>query len=637
MRNRLWKNLAAMGIAIGAGSFSLPQALRADPFTTEDKAATIARLKKNLFYLASPYCEGRAPKTPGSERAGEYIADRFALAGLKPGGVQGGYFQPFRIQGANQEGAGVLSIKAGSQEISATDGKNFSVYGLSGSGKAKGGVVFCGYGIEFKEGEGEKAFSYDDFAGVPVEGKVVVILRESPSKRPDGSPFAEGGRVRTLGSITEKVAKAVARKAAAVLVVNNKDLAGPEDPLVPFDFTSFSPASRAAKVPVLHVKRELVDTILKASGKPAIQDLEKKISESGKPDSFELAGCEADLGCSVRRGANEVPLRNVVGVLEGKGPLANETIVIGAHYDHVGYGGFSSLAQVKMPTLHPGADDNASGTTALLELAHRFGSMSGREGRRLVFIAFSGEELGLYGSVAYCANPLFPLEQTAAMVNLDMVGRLRPEKMSGKDRLLVQGVGTSPGFDGLIEKLNKGRDFQFVKQQSGFGPSDHNSFCAKKRPVLFFWTDVHEDYHRPTDLPDRINYEGMTKILGFAQSVIAELSTVAEKPSFVEVARGGGQGRPMGNRPRLGIRPGYNEGEMGVVVEGVSPGEAAEKSGIKQGDRIIEMAGKPVQNIEGYMQLMGTIKPGTTVEITLLRKDQKVQVKVLIPMPMMGP
>jgi hypothetical protein len=627
------------GVAFGLGAFPCAQlpVLHADPFLKQDPAATIARLKKNLFYLASPYCEGRGPKTSGSEKAGEYIADRFALAGLKPGGVQGGYFQPFRIQGANQEGPGLLSFLVNGQQMVAGEAKDFSVYGLSGSGKAKGGIVFCGYGIEMKDGEGDKAFAYDDFAGVPVEGKVVVILRETPAKRPDGSAFAEGGKVRTLGSITEKVAKAVARKAAAVLVVNNKELAGADDPLVPFDFTSFSPASRAAKVPVFHVKRNLVDKILKDSGKPPIQDLEKKISESGKPDSFELAACEADLGCSVRRGANEVPLRNVVGVLEGKGPRSNETVVIGAHYDHVGYGGFSSLAQVKMPTLHPGADDNASGTTALLELAHRFGSMPDREGRRLVFIAFSGEELGLYGSVAYCANPLFPLEETAAMVNLDMVGRLRPEKMSGKDRLLVQGVGTATEFDALIEKLNKGRDFYFVKQQSGFGPSDHNSFCAKKRPVLFFWTDVHEDYHRPTDLPERINYEGMTKIIDFAQSVVQEVSTVSERPSFVEVARSSSQGRPMGNRPRLGIRPGYNEGETGVLVEGVSPGEAAEKAGIKLGDRIVEMGGKPVQNIEGYMQLMGTLKPGTTIDLTVLRKDQKVNLKVQIPMPVASP
>ncbi len=631
------RRMTGMALTMCLSYLFQPARLQADSFLTEDKTATIARLKKNLFYLASPYCEGRAPKTAGSERAGEYIADRFALAGLKPGGVQNGYFQPFRIQGANQDGPGLLNFASNNKKIAALEGTDFTVYGLSGSGKAKGGIVFCGYGIETKDGEGEKAFVYDDFAGVPVEGKIVVVLRESPAKRSDGTPFAEGGKVRTLGSITEKVARATARKAAAVLVVSSKDLAGENDPLVPFDFTSFSPAGRASKIPVLHLRRALLDQLLVASGKPAIAELENKISESGKPASIELPGCEAEVSCGVKRGANEVPLRNVVGVLEGKGPLADETIVIGAHYDHVGYGGFSSLAQVKMPTLHPGADDNASGTTALLELAHRFGAMKDREGRRLVFIAFSGEELGLYGSVAYCANPLFLLEKTAAMVNLDMVGRLRPDKTSGKDRLLVQGVGTATGFDDLIEKMNKGRDFNFVKQQSGFGPSDHNSFCAKKKPVLFFWTDVHEDYHRPSDLPERINYEGMAKIIGFAQSVVGELAKASEKPSFVEVARAAGQGRPMGNRPRLGIRPGYNEGEQGVIVEGVSPGEAAEKAGIKQGDRIVEMAGKPVQNIEGYMQLMGTVKPGTTIEITLMRKDQKVAVKVLIPTPMPSP
>ena len=604
----------------------------ADPVHDEaNDSPIVARLKKDLFYLASPFCQGRGPKTPGADRAGEYIANRFALAGLKPGGIQGGYFQPFRIAGATQQGPGVLKFNAAGRMIQISEGIDFSVSGLSGSGNIQADLVFCGYGIDFKDGDGEKAFIYDDFSGVAVEGKVVVVLRETPKKKIDGSVFAEGGKSRTLGSITEKVARAVARKAAAVLVVNNKDLAGENDTIIPFDFTSFSPAGRDSKTPVFHIKRSLLNQLLATVKKPGIDELETKISQSGTPNSFALPGCEAGISCVVMRGPSEVALRNVVGILEGKGPLAHETIVIGAHYDHVGFGGFSSLAQVKVPTLHPGADDNGSGTTALLELALRFGSMKEREGRRLLFIAFSGEELGLFGSVHYCKEPLFALDKTAAMVNLDMVGRLRPDKTSGKDRLLVQGVGTANGFDTLIENLNQKRNFSFVKQQSGFGPSDHNSFCSKKIPVLFFWTDVHEDYHRPGDLPERINYKGMEKILGFAEEVVSSLGKLHQKPSFVEIVRGGNGARPMGNRPRLGIRPGYTEGDQGVLVEGLSTGEAAEKAGIIVGDRIIEMLGKPVPTLEAYIQVMSSVKSGAVLDLSLLRKGEKIKIQVKLP------
>ena len=281
----------------------------------------------------------------------------------------------------------------------------------------------------------------------------------------------------------------------------------------------------------------------------------------------------------------------------------------------------------RVVAIHQGADDNGSGTTAMLELAKRFASHKDRQGRKLIFMAFSAEELGLFGSVHYCKEPLYPIEKTAAMINLDMVGRLRPDKESKKDRMLVQGSGTSEGFEALLDKINKSYDFTTVRQKSGFGPSDHSSFASKKIPVLFLWTDVHEDYHRPSDTPDKINYEGMDKIIRFGSEVIGELASVKEKPKFIEVKTARTGGTRQGG-PRLGFRPGYNEDEKGVAVEGVTEGEPAAKAGIKAEDKIVKIDGKEVKNLEVYMEIMQAKKVGQTIKIGIIRKGKALELDV---------
>ncbi len=341
---------------------------------------------------------------------------------------------------------------------------------------------------------------------------------------------------------------------------------------------------------------------------------------------------------------NVFKTKNVVGVLEGSGPLADETVVMGAHYDHVGYGMFGSLGGTSARgKIHYGADDNGSGTTTLLELARRYGAMKNRQGRRLVFIAFSGEELGLYGSIHYCKEPLFPLEKTAAMINMDMVGRAKQVQsdwlgvMPYKDRLVVYGTGTAEGFAKLVDEAGAKSQFRLRTLATGTGPSDHDSFYRKHVPVLFLYTGTHNEYHRPTDIPEKINVPGMKKVADFVQLLADNLAAVEARPKFqttkdpwIDPTEPRSPGEPrVRPQARLGIRPGnYESEEGGVLVDGVTPGGAAEKGGVKDGDVIIEIGGKQVKNIGTYMTAMGAQKPGTQVEIVVTRKGKKLTLKV---------
>jgi hypothetical protein len=275
-----------------------------------------------------------------------------------------------------------------------------------------------------------------------------------------------------------------------------------------------------------------------------------------------------------------------------------------------------------------------------MELARRYGAMKNRQGRRLVFIAFSGEERGLLGSIHYCKEPLFPLDKTAAMINMDMVGRTKPVPthwlpgaVPFKDRLVVYGTGTAETFAKLVDETGKKSQFKLSTLATGTGPSDHDSFYRKHVPVLFLYTGTHNEYHRPADVPELINVPGMKKVADFVQILADNLTTVEDRPKFqatkdpwIDPTE---TRTPRAQGPKLGIRPGnYESEDGGVLVDGVSPGGAAEKGGVKDGDVIVEIGGKPVKNIGGYMTAMSTQKAGTAVDIVVLRKGQKVTLKV---------
>ena len=341
--------------------------------------------------------------------------------------------------------------------------------------------------------------------------------------------------------------------------------------------------------------REFADKLLAAAGQPSLAKLEKQIDAG--PEAALARAQGLDLAGRDRRSiANEIETKNVVGVLEGAGPHAEETVVIGGHYDHLGHGGMiSGSLAILSQDIHNGADDNASGTSMVLELARRLGARRDPLPRRVVFIAFSGEERGLLGSQYYVEHPLFPLSSTVMMINCDMVGRL-----NDKNELTMIGTGTTPGIDALVDVLGKSAGLKIKKvagMTDGFGGSDHQSFYAKSIPVLFAFTGVHRDYHRPSDDSDRINFAGMARIADYL-----ELITARRRPA--PRAAGVRPDRPNGDdTPRRGPRPEGHVGlprhrcpttattsEDGLKIPGVSEGSPAEKGGLKGGDVIIGWA-----------------------------------------------
>lgn len=582
-----------------------------------DDNASADRLKKDVTFLASPECEGRGVETKGINKAADYIADEFKKAGLKPAGENGSYFQPFAMTGTSRmDGTNALALEGPQgQKLEFDVHKQFRPLGMSGSGKVAAPIVFAGYGATAKD------IGYDDYKDQNVEGKIVLLLRRTPRADSQHAPF-DGQRAAQHASLQDKMVNATQHKAAAVLLVNDRGSAkNNDDALIDFNYTAFG--ARLAGIPVVHIKRSVADALVQSALGTSLSTLEEDIDRDLKPRSAPLTGWTANLETGVKR--PKLDVKNVVGVVEGEGPLADETVVIGAHYDHLGYGNHSSLAKgLKEPTIHPGADDNASGTSALLELARRFGKQ--KDGRRLVFIAFSGEESGLFGSAHYCKNPIFPLKDTAAMVNLDMVGRLRADDKTKKDKLEVHGTGTAKTFNELIDKLNETHKFQLVKQPGGNGPSDHQSFYQQKVPVFFFFTGNHGEYHRPTDTAERINVAGIHKVTNLVDDLVGSLRTVKEKPTYVAVAGGTPTGSFSG--PRIGIMPAYNDEGDGVLLEGVSEGGPASKAGLQKGDRIIEVEGKPAKDLTTYMTLMARQKKGEPVNLTVVRDKKQLTIKV---------
>jgi hypothetical protein len=585
--------------------------------TTTRSAASEARMKNDVTFLASNDCEGRGVTTEGIRKAADYIAGEFRKAGLKPGGIDATYFQPFTIPGAVLEAPATFSVRdSKGQVVTYRQGTDFYPMGLGHSGKVDGlPAVFAGFGIS-SAGDPD----YDDYADLDVADKVVFVLREAPAG------LASGEKRQRLSSLTAKFAAADKHHAAALVIVNNASTAADGDDLLDFNYTALM--INHAGIPVLHARRSVLESML-PRGVGTLGDIEDGIVRKLTPRGFALEGWSVSL--SVKMKHDKVALKNVIGVLDGAGPLAQQTVVIGAHYDHLGYGGpfadgTASMARLKKMAIHHGADDNASGTTAVIELARRFAASPPANRRRLVFMAFSGEEINLLGSDHYAKNPVFPLDDTVAMVNLDMIGRLRPDQETKRDRLLVEGTGTAKTFDALLDELNKGYDFRLFKKASGIGPSDHTSFCMKKIPVIFFWTGFHEDYHRPGDTADKIDVPGMRKVTDFTYDLVSRLETVQERPEYVAI-KTTNFGR--GDVPRLGIRPSYDgEDDKGLLLDGVSPDGPAQRAGLKAGDRIVEVAGNAVRNMENYMVAMAGQKKTGTLDLVIERDGKRVAVKV---------
>jgi hypothetical protein len=590
-----WRWLTVLGLFLVAATTTLA-----------DNEASLARMKKDIFFLASPECEGRGVDTKGINKAADYIAAEFKKAGLLPGGING-YEQPFSFNdGFTVRESALVLTGPKDQKIELTPSQDYNVPALSVSGEAASPLVFAGYGVTLPDG------SYDDYKDLDVAGKIVVVLRRVPRWDNAHAPF--GGDQNKYAGFVNKIALAKKHKAAAILFVNDFSEAADDR------FSNFT--GSPTTLPVLQLRRSILDMMLMAGWGKSLRDVEKDIDSELKPRSGPITGWTAKVQVTMK--PLNFACKNIIGVLPGAGPLKDEIVVVGAHYDHWGYGGYGSLAKDQtIKQLHPGADDNGSGTTAVMELARRFGAMKDRKGRTLVFMCFSGEERGLYGSKYYCnKDPLFPLDKTVAMVNLDMVGRLTDNKLK------AEGVGTAKGFEALVDNLNADFGFKLQKSKSGRGPSDHDSFCAKKIPVLFFWTGIHSDYHKPTDTADRINVAGMEKVASFAEKCLMELTTQAERPEYVQVADGGGAVGPV-NIPRLQVGFDYGDSSnKGTLIDSTREDGVGAKAGLKAGDRITAINGAATPNFATYMEVMGKHQPGVPLELTINRGGKEMKLKV---------
>jgi hypothetical protein len=571
---------------------SLSAEITADDLTTHTK------------YLASDALEGRGSGTEGNRKAAQYLAEHFRLFDLRPAGDSATYFQHFDFVSAVKLGAAnsfVATPRKGKPRSLKVD-QDFRPLGFSSNTKVSGSVAFVGYGIVAPEQ------NYDDYTGIDVTGKIVAVLRYGPDGADMHSAFYKHAAYR------EKARIARDKGALAMILVD-----GTEDELLKLRYDqSFATSG----IPCVAMQRSVLQSWLSLRKKD-LKWIQDYIKEKKAPVNFELpvkVTIETEVVKAMGRTAN------VVGYLEGNDPaLREEVVVVGAHFDHLGYGGEGSGSmKPDAHEIHNGADDNASGTSGLLELAQKFSTERSSLTRSMIFIGFSAEEIGTIGSQYYVNHPSVPLAKTVAMLNLDMVGRLK------ENTLTVSGVGTSPMWNDLVRKHNVGPDTLTIKTSpEGFGPSDHAQFYAKDIPVLFFFTGTHGDYHKPSDDWDKLNYEGTQRVAKYVYAIARDLQSKTERPQFTKAAAptstamGGGNGR--GFSVTLGVVPDYGATVEGMKIDGTRAGGPAEKAGLLAGDVITKLAGKKVLNIYDYMGILGGLKVGDVVEIEALRDGKTMK------------
>jgi len=653
MRYKFLRLSLILAIAVSA----VAQQKRAD-----ETAPSVERLRAHISYLASDKLEGRRTGSPGADVAAEYVAREFARYGLRrsigrdlPGmsileaDSPRRYMQEFPFvagvePGKNNSmlltpGTTASNVAATAQTTNSgqlTDamkgelraksldlrlGEDWMPLGFSSNARIEfQGAVFVGYGIKVDE------IHYDDYAGAQVAGRIAVAFEGTPDGDNPHGHFAQYTNVRW---------KAIAARnsGAAALVIIAREENFKDDRLSQL---SYDNSSGEAGLPVVVISRQAAQRIFEAGGLAPVANMEKAAqeivmalaqpvaTEKRRNASMPLQNVTLTIATDIVR--RNAPAYNVVGILDGSDPvLKNETIVIGAHYDHLGRGGEGSLAP-REGDIHHGADDNASGVAGMLELARIFSADRKNLKRSLVFIAFSGEEEGLLGSNFYVNHPIVPLDKTVAMINMDMIGRMKENK------LMIGGVGTASGWREMIAPANlirsdPAKQFALTLNEDGYGPSDHSSFYSKQVPVLFFFTGTHDDYHKPSDTADKINYEDEARVISFITNIVRSIGANAQRPTYT-VAKSESQGRSMGFRVYLGTIPNYAESNDGLRLDGVREDSPASKAGLKAGDRITRMAGREVRNVYDYTYALGEMKAGEMYEVEIVRGTESLKLKI---------
>ncbi len=604
---RHWQLILSLTILLTA-TLATRNAIAEDP-PSAVPAVDASRLKAHVDYLASQKMRGRGAGTQELESAGNYIAREFAKYKLAPA-FDKSYFQTFQITvGADLGKQNKLRVKSAGAASDLALERDYLPLGFTESGDATVPLVFAGYGITAEE------HKYDDYLHLDVKDKAVIVMTHEPQENDEKSVFG-GTSLTPYSRVVDKAINARNHGAKAMILVTDPNPhSGDGDTLMKFGRLD---GPEHSGILLIQATQAAVNQWLSSTGK-TLAALQAAIDAKLESQSQPVPGVELSLQLDVKRRTASV--RNVVGILRGRDPkLREEAVIIGAHYDHLGLGERNSLAPSQAGKVHPGADDNASGTAAMLEMARALSAQKGASKRTLIFMAFSAEEMGLLGSAQYVKAPAWPLEKTVAMVNLDMVGRPRDNKLN------VGGVGSSPGFRAIIEQANQGA-FQIGYSQSGLGSSDHQSFYLKSVPVIFFFSGLHSDYHKPTDLPERIQNGDHARVVEVAMRTARSLADLESRPQYVRVTEeprpvsgsgGGGYGPWFGSIPDMG------EEVEGVKFSGVSEGSPAEKAGFKEGDILVEFGGKPIKNLYDMTFALRAHKPGDVVSVTVLRGAERI-------------
>ena len=599
-----------------------------------DLGPVATRWYQHAITLSNPWFEGRAPGLRGNDLAAEYLEFWMKDAGLEVAfpavGADGvtpkdgpwkSYQQKFSLTG------GAAKVEDGSLKAGGADrerGKDFSVLGISGNGKVEAPVTFVGYGI--KKGEADYT-SFEE--GADLKGRIALVFRYEPLDERGRSKWSSR-RFSEFSAMTTKIDALVERGAAGIILVSPP---GARDGKVALEDVSTSRWGRPLDIPMVQVTNEVAEQILKAGApdKGSLLDWRKR-ADTGEVKTVAL-GDGSKVSIQTKLSSGGTPTQNVGGVLRGKGSLADEWVVVGAHFDHVGYGYFGTSPQYT-GQLHPGADDNASGSSAMLCVAQAMADIYGgkdapKDARSILFLGFTGEESGLRGSRWYVEHPTIAGDKMSLMVNMDMVGRLRSDDLS------VGGMNSAKGMIDVMRPIFERSGLTVHADPSGRGPSDHASFYGAGIPVVFMYTGNHDIYHTPKDKGYTLNPEGAAKVVALATDIT---STVATRPERLEFQQDGGRTADRGYAAvRLGVMPSMNNDDRapgaptkGVLVDGVSTDTSASEAGILKGDILVAWNGEELEGAGAMMTKLRAHKPGDVAKVKIWRDGKDIELDVTL-------
>jgi len=579
------------------------------------QTAVTSRTRAAVEFLASDRLEGRDTGSPGERLAADYIATQLARAGAKPLPGRRDMFAPFEFTAGTRDGGSTLTIHGAGNSTQAFRGtEQIQALSFSDDATVNGPIVFAGYGLVVPESQN---LGYDSYAGLDVKDKIVLVLHYFPEE-------TDAKTKATLARYSDLRYKALAARqhgAKGLLIV-----IGPRSPNAGQTLRMTSDTALSGSgIPAATISGAVANALFAGAAKSlaaAQQEL-----DSGNPHvaGFTLPA-SVDLMTRVVR--ERQTGRNVIAYLPATGdvraPTPDKTwLIVGAHYDHLGHGtrGTSLANKDEAGQIHHGADDNASGTSAVLAIADALAKQQMRR-RNIMFTLWSGEEIGLVGSNAFIMNPPVPIKDVAAYLNFDMVGRMQ------NNRLAVDGTGSSDVWPRILERANVAAGFDLNTSPDPYQPTDSSNFNQAGIPTLFFTTGSHPDYHRPSDTADKINYEDLDRVVDFAVAVIQGVANVDMPPAFTKVDPPQTGATLAGVRVTTGTIPDYTTEAKGLLLAGVVGGGPAEKAGLMKGDIVIEIAGQSITNIYDYTFALELLKPDVPVKVVFTRSGERREVQL---------